>query len=269
MPPSKTKQTLAPGITVYSEPFGTRRLNFYALDDDEGVVVFDAGVPGSVTSRIDAGELTPTLRRVILSHADADHVGDGAALAARIPGVLLECHAADRQMVEDHDALVRLRYDHARPQWGYGYPPEVLVALRGACGDNFACTGTLSDGQQIAIGGRTWEVLHVPGHSAGHIALWSATDGILLLSDAVLGFGPPLYEGEGASIPPTHETVVSYLASVERLAALPVRLALTGHWQPLDAQGFAALCAQSRQCVAEDLACVEAAAAPNRAASPT
>lgn len=255
--PNLITEVVAPGIILYSEPFGVRRLNFYALEGEDGLTLFDAGVPGSVVTRLENGDLALAIRRLIISHADADHLGDGAAVQARFPNVQIECHAADRGMIEDHDVLVRLRYDQARAHWNYGYSPEVLQALRGACGDNFACTGTLADGQRLQIGRRSWEVLHVPGHSAGHLALWSADDGILLLGDAVLGFGPPLYAGGGASMPPTHESVTPYLTTIDRLGALPVRLALTGHWQPLDAVGFAALLADSRRCVAEDLACVE------------
>jgi glyoxylase-like metal-dependent hydrolase (beta-lactamase superfamily II) len=253
---NKTVTIVAPDITLYSELFGARRLNFYALTDGEVVTLLDAGVPGSVTSRIEAGELRGRITRLIVSHADADHLGDGAAIQSRFPGARIECHAADRDLVEHHARLVRLRYDQARPQWGFGYSPEVLEALLQACGPDFTCTGTLTDGQRLTIGQREWEVLHVPGHSDGHLALWNPVDGILILSDALLGYGPPLFAGGGASMPPTHQEVDTYLNTIQRLGDLPVRLALTGHWLPLDAAGFQQLVRDSRACVEADIATV-------------
>jgi glyoxylase-like metal-dependent hydrolase (beta-lactamase superfamily II) len=243
----------APGITCYQEPFGPRLLNFYALEDAEGIILFDVGVPGSVQARAKAGELPQRITGAVISHADADHVGDGAWLQRTIPNTKLWCHPADRAMIENHDLLVHQRYDYARPRWGFGYPQDVLGALRAACGDNFTITHTLVEGDSLIIGKRQWRALHVPGHSLGHLALWAADEGILLLGDAVLGYGPPASGGTQPSIPPTHQHTQPYLDTIVRLADLDVRLALNGHWPPLDNRAFHALLDDSRQCVLRDL----------------
>lgn len=79
----------------------------------------------------------------------------------------------------------------------------------------------VGEGEVIDLGDRWLTVLHVPGHSPGSIALWDAADGALFAGDAV-------YDGvlvdtlEGSDIP-------TYLATMERLRNLPVRVVYGGH----------------------------------------
>lgn len=243
---------VAPGIYLLSDPLGDRRLNVYALEHDGAWALFDAGVPGTVTGCVERGDLTEGVTVLVVSHADADHLGDAAALRDLFPDMRILCHRGDRRWIENHDALVRERYDHARPRYGYGYPPDVLSALRRLCGSDVRVDAALEDGATLRIGSREWRVLHVPGHSPGHLALWHEPDGVLLLGDAVLGFGPPRGDGS-ASMPPTHQFIDDYLRTIDRLAGLPVRLALSGHWPPLDGALFGRLLRESRACVERDL----------------
>ncbi len=243
---------VALGIGLLSDPLGDRRLNVYALEHDGAWALFDAGVPGTVTGRVERGDLVGAITLLVVSHADADHLGDAAALRALSPDLRILCHAGDRRWIEDHDALVRERYDHARPRYGFGYPTDVLRELRRLCGADIRIDATLDDGSFLRIGLREWRVLHVPGHSPGHLALWHEPDGVLLLGDAVLGFGPPGGDGR-ASMPPTHQYIEDYLRTIDRLTRLPVRLALSGHWPPLDGALFGRLLRESRACVERDL----------------
>lgn len=168
------------------------------------------------------------------------------------------CHAADRHWIEFHTVLAAARYDHARSEHSFGYDAATLEGLRDACGPDFLIDATLADGDELAIGDRRWKVLHVPGHSPGHLALWSADDGILLASDAVLGFGPPTPAGI-PSMPSTHQFIADYLATIARLAELPVTLVLTAHWPTMTLQEFRGFLAQSRQRVNFDLETIIAA----------
>lgn len=220
---------------------GPRALHFYALAEEGGWTLFDAGLPGSVERRRASGEIPGQVVRAIISHADADHVGDGGSLV----GAEILCHALDRDWISNHDRLVAERY-------GPAYCADELVALRAACGPDFAVHRTVEDGERLRIGRRTWRVLHVPGHTHGHIALWGEDDGVLLTGDAVLGLAIPDREGR-PSMPPTHCHIREYLATIERLEAVPVSTVLSGHWPPLDAAGFRKLLAESRRCVERDM----------------
>ena len=247
----------APGISAFRHHLGKRFVQFYALQDANGLVLFDTALPGMVTQWIERSILeAPSL--AIISHADADHLGDTAGLRQRFPALRVACHAADRAWIEDHDLLTQARYDGARAAYGLGYPPETLQGLRAACGDNFTVDEVLEDGQTLAIGGRSWQVLHSPGHSLGHLVLWNASDGLLLLSDAVLGLGPPGYDGH-PSMPPTHQFIADYLATIERLRKLPVRLALPAHWDFMDGAAFTQFLDESTNCVHRALETIRSA----------
>lgn len=72
----------------------------------------------------------------------------------------------------------------------------------------------LVDGQEIRLLEHTWQVLHVPGHTAGHIALFTAnTDQpVLFCGDTLFAAGcGRLFEG----------TAEQMHASLQRLASLP------------------------------------------------
>ena len=73
----------------------------------------------------------------------------------------------------------------------------------------------LADEQRIRILDRDWQVLHVPGHTAGHIALFAAGDEPLLFcGDTLFSAGcGRLFEGTAAQM---H-------ASLQRLARLPAQ----------------------------------------------
>lgn len=55
----------------------------------------------------------------------------------------------------------------------------------GAKVDNVSITSYLEDGEMVRIGSGALEVLHVPGHSPGSIALYDAADGFVIVGDAL------------------------------------------------------------------------------------
>ncbi len=82
-------------------------------------------------------------------------------------------------------------------------------------------TRLLRDGDTVDLGDRRFEVLHLPGHSPGSIALWEAATGILFSGDVVY---------DGALVDDTyHSDVDDYRASMERLRDVPARVVHAGH----------------------------------------
>ncbi len=80
-----------------------------------------------------------------------------------------------------------------------------------------------------------WRVLHLPGHADGHLALWR--DGVLVAGDTILGGITPQVGLYPECRP---DPLADYLSSLERIAELAPRLALTGHGPELaDAAGRA------------------------------
>lgn len=80
----------------------------------------------------------------------------------------------------------------------------------------------LAEGDIVDLGDRHFEVIHLPGHSPGSIALWEAAAGILFSGDVV-------YDGELLDNA-YHSSPEDYVASMERLREMPVRTVHAGHF---------------------------------------
>ena len=73
----------------------------------------------------------------------------------------------------------------------------------------------------IDIGGRQIEALHTPGHAPGHLCFWEKENGYLFTGDLV--YKDVLF----AYYPSTDPE--AYLASLEKIAALPVKKVFPAH----------------------------------------
>jgi glyoxylase-like metal-dependent hydrolase (beta-lactamase superfamily II) len=248
---------VAPGLVMISHLLGPRRVNFYAISSGSDLTLFDTGMPNYAAQWLHLRGL-PNPTKLIISHADTDHFGGAGLLKKNHPATLVLTHPKDRRWIESPSAIVEERY-HCAHCHGVEYLEEVRAALLDACGGGVGIDLELDEGSNVAVGSDAWKVLHVPGHSPGHIALWSEPIRTLLLGDAVLGFGVPDCAG-GLSMPPTHQFIGDYLETLGRLECLEADLVLTGHWPPLDGEQFKKLLADSRECVNRDLAFVRSRA---------
>lgn len=79
----------------------------------------------------------------------------------------------------------------------------------------------LTDHDTIDIGGRSIEILHTPGHSPGHMCFWEKERGYLFTGDLV-------YKGTLFACYPSTDPD-AYLASLEKIAALPVQRVFPAH----------------------------------------
>jgi len=173
----------------------------------------------------------------VATHDHFDHIGGMHAFGERWS------HRADAGGIRDPEGLALLRRDF-RPgledeiRW-YGYePPDVVITALPREGFDLAGwrtppaepTRLLEDGDVVDLGDRAFEVLHVPGHTAGSLALWDAAGGLLFTGDTAALDDPLHAEDEAA-----------FVASLTRLRALPVELACAGHSRPFGRDELAAL----------------------------
>ncbi len=78
------------------------------------------------------------------------------------------------------------------------------------------------------------EVLHLPGHTLGHIGLWDPRSRAAIVIDAVLERG--IYANDGALlIPPRVYDMAAYRATIRQIRALEPELLLTAHYPVMDA----------------------------------
>jgi len=222
---------LYPGAHQISSLFKDGRPLFQYLLVGERVLLVDTGV--SVTPEqailpyldqlgLDPGRLT----MVITTHPDMDHQGGNSAIRRSAPAALLACGEADRHLVEDPHCLFRDRYNFLQKEHGVGMGEEVPPDAGSFCRVDIGFRG----GEQIAIdNGWEMEVLHVPGHSHGHLALYDAAHKTAFVSDAVHGHGCPKVDGS-MGIPVTYFYIDLYLSTVTHLENLQLEHLHTGHW---------------------------------------
>jgi glyoxylase-like metal-dependent hydrolase (beta-lactamase superfamily II) len=85
-----------------------------------------------------------------------------------------------------------------------------------------------------------WKALHTPGHTPGHVSLWSPDTQTLIAGDAFITTAQESAYAVAAQRPELHGPPMYYTpdwpsarASVQKLAGLEPRLVLTGHGQPM------------------------------------
>jgi hydroxyacylglutathione hydrolase len=207
-----------------------KAMNVYFLEDEGGVVQFDAGTKAMTKNVQREAERLGGVKRVVLGHAHADHRGTAPAMAAK--GVPIQCHPDEVADAESEGwdwqyldlsqlpvAPVRWLYRVLLPRWDGG-PVKI--------------SGTLSEGDEVA----GFRVVHFPGHAPGQIGLWRESDRVALVTDVVYLADSarlrPLPEGE-ASVP--HPAWgwdhAKAKESVRKLAALEPALVCPGHEGPL------------------------------------
>ena len=170
---------LAPGV-VRIPTLGAASINSYAFVEDDGsVTLVDCGLkraPARIVAGLRAiGRHPGDVRRIVLTHAHADHAGGAADLAART-GAPVAAHETDAEYVErgeipPYDPSLRAGRLMTRLSRG-GFPP-VAVGER------------LTDGQVLDVAGGL-RVVATPGHTPGHISLLHEPTATLITGDAVI-----------------------------------------------------------------------------------
>jgi glyoxylase-like metal-dependent hydrolase (beta-lactamase superfamily II) len=230
---------VAPGIHRIESPLGARFMAQYVLAGDARTVLFDTGMADTPAGVIQPylesiGSGLDAIDDVLTSHADNDHVGGNRALRDLHPRARFACHELDRRWVESNDALVAENYLW-HEAYGFDEPDEQgRAALRASCGGDAPVDTGLTGGATLRLGD-AWriEVLHLPGHTFGHLGIWDPRSRAAIVIDAVLERG--IYGRDGALlIPPRVYDLTAYRETIRRLRALEPDLLLTAHYPVMD-----------------------------------
>ena len=169
--------------------------NPYLIIDQNGLTLIDTGLPGSQRKILryinNLGYAPKGLRRIIITHADIDHVGGLAALksatGAHVFSNTLEAEAIakghpSRQM-KSANFINRLVYRLVGS----------LFKARPVQVDEF-----LTEGEVLPVLGGL-RVLDTPGHTPGHISLFAPEAGILFCGDSIVSEETGLRGSRGAN----------------------------------------------------------------------
>jgi hydroxyacylglutathione hydrolase len=185
-------------------------MNVYLMGD----VLIDAATRRSGRRILRQVEGRP-VKAHALTHAHPDHNGASKKVCETL-GIPLWCGEADVPLQLQEVPFV----DHPMA--------KVSKALFG--GPVQPVDRTLAEGDEVA----GFEVLHVPGHSPGHLAYWRESDRSLILGDVLFGLHPATGV-PGLHLPPDPFTPdqAQNRESARRLAALEPALVCFGHGPPL------------------------------------
>ena len=239
---------IRPGLHRVQAPLEERFVALYLLVGTDAALLVDTGVPASITETLlpyldEAGIPRDKVKWAVNTHCDWDHTGGNRALKEALPHVQLMAGAADVPLVEDVEALIDSRYGEFILTDGFVDPPELTASIR-EWAQLVPVDRPLAGGEQFDLGGRSVTVLHVPGHSPGHVAVHDPENRALMIGDATLGATVPFADGRPA-FPPTYRDTADYVDSIHAFRALDAELLLTAHYPVYEGEGVAAFLDES------------------------
>ena len=144
--------------------------------------LIDAGLMGKGHYKIQtiksAGFNLSDIKRVIMTHTHFDHISCILELLEHIPHAELWIHVNEATPLENGDEKI---------VYGMDMLEKMCKAQFGLAKGTFSLkiNRKLEDGEDLDLGGMTWRVLHIPGHSPGSIGLYCEEEKILIPGDVV------------------------------------------------------------------------------------
>jgi glyoxylase-like metal-dependent hydrolase (beta-lactamase superfamily II) len=205
-------------------------VNAFLVPEEDGFTLIDTTLPGGGKAIMRAADQAGApIRRIVLTHAHADHVGALDELHTALPEAEVMISARDARLLKKDMSLD---------------PDEPQTKPRGSYrGVDTAPTRTLADGDRIG----SLEVVATPGHTPGHLSFLDTRDRTLFTGDVYSTLGGVAVS---ARMNPRFPLIIMGtwdraldVKSAERLRALePARLA-PGHGKfvesPLEAMDAA------------------------------
>jgi glyoxylase-like metal-dependent hydrolase (beta-lactamase superfamily II) len=206
----------------------------YALLGDERKLLVDTGLAETPTEVIgpyleSAGSALSEIDEVVITHADVDHCGGNRAFREANPRARLTCHELDRRWIESNRAMVAENYAWYET-YGFGPGEEAKEWILKELGGDTPIDVGLQGGVTLRLAS-DWrvEILHLPGHTPGHVGIWDSRNGAAIIIDAVLEDG--IYDRAGNRlIPPRYYDLPAYQRTIRALRSLEPDVLLTAHY---------------------------------------
>ena len=237
---SRPPAEVYPGIFLIDLPLPSMlgRVNVFLIRSGDGFVLFDTGMnydpcrAALENSLATLGIPWHAIHTIFLSHFHPDHVGLAAFVAK-------QSKADVRMHQSDYDHLLEYSNKDNLPPWTAlcldkaGSPPELRLQMDSEASQLFQSGSPtpivrfIDQGEAIPSILGPLDVIWTPGHSAGHLCLYSRTHQLLLSGDHILdGITPNIHYH------PNSDPLGDFLSSLDKTAALPVRHILPCHGVP-------------------------------------
>lgn len=219
-------------ITMLTEPHVARlwRANMFLIHGRDRDLLVDTGM-GVGDLRGTLAALSDRPLALFTTHSHLDHIGGHPAFN----DIEIMLHAAEVEALRAPEGPLGLSYaslpERRLAEYrAAGFATDGLMvdavpfASYVAAAHHFSGaepTRLVAEGDTIDLGDRRFEVLHLPGHSPGSVALWDAAEGILVAGDVIY---------DGILIDTTADAhIPTYLQTMERVRELPVQVVHAGH----------------------------------------
>ncbi len=207
---------VAPGVFLIERVIG----NAYIIAETDGLTLIDTGLPGSagkILRHISISGRQPTeLGRILITHADPDHVGSLEDLRQKTSAIVFASQG-EAECIRMGKSPRELKVKGIRRllvrviQTIFPTKPAQVDAI-------------LAPGQELPILGGL-QVISTPGHTPDHISLWSPSTGVLFSGDSIVVHHGTLSPSRGMN----NWNLELSQASLKKQADLHPKYVLGGH----------------------------------------
>jgi glyoxylase-like metal-dependent hydrolase (beta-lactamase superfamily II) len=210
------------GVTHIQEPhiLPFYRCNIWHVRGRGRDLLVDSGM-GVVSLRQQVALVAERSMLAVASHTHFDHIGNHHEFPERL------VHASEAALMGEPSRTGTLADIYAKDEIFTMLPPSNWRAAAYQVTPAPA-TRLLVEGDNIDLGDRDFEVLHLPGHSPGSIGLWESKTGIFFSGDAI-------YDGELID-DCYHSNLDEYVRTMRRVRELPVTIVHGGHFPSFGAE---------------------------------
>jgi glyoxylase-like metal-dependent hydrolase (beta-lactamase superfamily II) len=226
---------IARGVHRIECRFGDNRMAYvHLLVGTDAALLMDTGcahnphqdiLPYMAHIGVEPGQLT----YIVISHSDLDHQGGCQPMKEAAPQAVMLCHNLDRPWIESTDALISGRYMQFDADHGFETSQTTIAEIHRDT-LSWPVDMTVEGGESFRLS-PDWhvELLHTPGHTWGHLALYDPRSKTLAANEAAL-WTSILDTDWQPAMPPTYCYVDTYLSTLDRLMTMEIETLSPAHW---------------------------------------